>query len=87
MLAAIERIVKGECVTAGSPREPEFEYYDQFPLTSNDAGVTDKVTAAFTEHFGAGAVHPGHAADRVGGLQPHPGRLRRALHVLAPGRA
>lgn len=57
VLAAIERIVRGECVTAGSPQEPEFEYYDQFPLTSNDAPVTDKVTAAFTAHFGADAVH------------------------------
>ena len=57
MLAAVERIVKGECATAGSPREPEFEYYDQFPLTSNDAAVTEQVTAAFTAHFGADAVH------------------------------
>lgn len=56
VLAAIERIVRGECVTAGSPQEPEFEYYDQFPLTSNDAAVTDKVTAAFTQHFDAGTV-------------------------------
>jgi amidohydrolase len=57
VLAAIERIVRGECVTAGSPREPEFEYYDQFPLTSNDAGVTEHVRAAFTAHFGADSVH------------------------------
>jgi amidohydrolase len=56
VLAAIERIVKGECATAGSPRDPEFEYYDQFPLTSNDAAVTTKITAAFTTHFGAAAV-------------------------------
>jgi hippurate hydrolase len=57
VLASIERIVKGECITAGSPREPEFEYYDQFPLTSNDAGVTEQVRAAFTAHFGADSVH------------------------------
>lgn len=56
VLAAVERIVRGECVTAGSPREPEFEYYDQFPLTSNDAGVTEQVTAAFTAHFGSDVV-------------------------------
>jgi hippurate hydrolase len=56
VLAAIERIVRGECVTAGSPQEPEFEFYDQFPLTSNDAAVTEKVTAAFNRHFDAGAV-------------------------------
>ncbi|MCX6500695.1 MAG: amidohydrolase [Arthrobacter sp.] len=58
VLAAIERIVKGECITAGSPQEPEFEYYDQFPLTSNDEAVTDHVTSAFRAHFGADAVHP-----------------------------
>ncbi|MET3919325.1 amidohydrolase [Arthrobacter sp. UYEF20] len=57
VIASIERIVKGECSAAGSPREPEFEYYDQFPLTSNDAAVTEQVTAAFSAHFGADSVH------------------------------
>lgn len=57
VLAAIERIVKGECTTAGSPLDPEFEYYDQFPLTNNDAAVTARVRAAFTARFGADAVH------------------------------
>lgn len=57
VLAAIERIVNGECATAGSPREPEFEYYDQFPLTTNDAAVTEQVRTAFSAHFGPDAVH------------------------------
>lgn len=57
VLAAVERIVNGECAAAGSPREPDFEYYDQFPLTSNDAAVTERVRAAFSAHFGADAVH------------------------------
>ncbi|MGB7964237.1 MAG: amidohydrolase [Propionicimonas sp.] len=57
VVAAIERIVRAECVAAGSPQEPTFEYYDQYPLTSNDAGVTDVVTAAFNRHFGAARVH------------------------------
>ena len=48
MLAAIERIVRGECATAGSPQEPDFEFYDQFPLTRNDEAVTAQVTDAFT---------------------------------------
>ena len=56
IMASIERIVRGECAAAGSPRDPEFEYYDQFPLTSNDAETTQKVTAAFTEHFGGDRV-------------------------------
>jgi hippurate hydrolase len=57
VLAAIERIVRGECSAAGAPREPDFEYYNQFPLTSNDAAVTARVRAAFTDHFGPDAVH------------------------------
>ena len=56
VLASIERIVAGECAAAGSPRPPDFEPYDQFPLTSNDQAVTDQVTAAFIDHFGAGVV-------------------------------
>lgn len=56
IMASIERIVRGECAAAGSPKEPEFEYYDQFPLTSNDATVNESVTAAFVGHFGAERV-------------------------------
>lgn len=56
VLAAIERIVRGECATVGSPRKPEFEYYDRFPLTSNNQAVTAKVIAAFAAHYGADSV-------------------------------
>ena len=56
VLSAIERIVRGECAAAGSPQDPDFEYYDQFPLTSNDEAVTERVTRAFTRHFGVDAV-------------------------------
>ncbi|MCD6639901.1 MAG: amidohydrolase [Nocardioides sp.] len=56
MLEAIERIVRGECAAAGSPQEPTFEYYDQFPMTDNDADVDARVRAAFVEHFGADRV-------------------------------
>lgn len=61
LLAAIERIVTAECEASGSPREPEIEVFDRYPLTDNDAAVTEKVTAAFVEHFGA---------DRVKELDP-----------------
>ncbi|WP_166872671.1 amidohydrolase [Salinibacterium sp. ZJ450] len=56
MVASIERIVRGECAAAGSPQDPDFEFYDQYPLTTNDAATNERVTAAFTEHFGADAV-------------------------------
>ncbi len=41
-----------ECQASDSPREPEFELYDSFPLTVNDAEVTARVEAAFGEYFG-----------------------------------
>ncbi|WP_026820393.1 amidohydrolase [Arthrobacter castelli] len=57
VIASIKRIVQGECAAAGSPREPDFEFYDQFPLTSNDADATERVTAALAEHFGPEQVY------------------------------
>jgi len=53
MIESIERIVRFECEASGSPRPPEFEYYDQYPLTTNDASVTERVTSAFRDYFGA----------------------------------
>jgi hippurate hydrolase len=52
LIKAIERVVRGECLASGSPKDPEFELYDQYPLTSNDPDVTARVTAAFTGYFG-----------------------------------
>jgi amidohydrolase len=62
IIDAIERIVRGECAAAGSPQEPTFEYYDQFPLTSNDEGVNATVTEALTAHFGEDAVRQANPA-------------------------
>ena len=56
MIDAVERIVRAECEASGSPKPPEFEYYDQYPLTDNDTEVTEKITKAFREHFGDEAV-------------------------------
>ncbi|WP_169253666.1 amidohydrolase [Brevibacterium sp. 'Marine'] len=56
VIASIERIVRGECEAAGTPKEPTFEYFDQFPLTDNSEAVNDTVTEALTEYFGAEAV-------------------------------
>ncbi|GAA3117249.1 hippurate hydrolase [Kribbella aluminosa] len=57
VLGAIERIVRAECKASGSPRDPEFELFDRYPLTDNDAGITDRVTAAFADFFGDRAGH------------------------------
>lgn len=56
ILAAIRRIVIAECAASNSPREPDFEMFDQAPLTINDTDVTAKVTETFTELLGEGRV-------------------------------
>lgn len=52
ILNAVKRIVTGECVAAGSPKDPEFELYDHYPLTENDPGATEKVSSALRKYFG-----------------------------------
>ncbi|WP_024793073.1 amidohydrolase [Tomitella biformata] len=52
MISAIRRIVAAECQASGSPRDPEFEFFDRFPLTDNDDATTTRVHEAFTTHFG-----------------------------------
>jgi amidohydrolase len=49
---AIQRIVRAECQASGSPKDPEFETTLTFPVTVNDAAVTDRVAKAFAAHFG-----------------------------------
>jgi amidohydrolase len=56
LIDAIERVVRGECAASGSPSEPEFDMYDEYPLTSNDPEVTATLAAAFAAHFGDRAV-------------------------------
>jgi hippurate hydrolase len=57
ILGSIQRIVTAECDASGSPQPPEFELFDRFPVTDNDASVTRRVTDAFVEHFGDRAGH------------------------------
>src|SRR3954447_3301455 len=52
VLDAIRRIVTAECQASRSPRDPELELYDRFPATINDAATTERVRAAFVDHFG-----------------------------------
>lgn len=53
---AIERIVRAECQAARSPKEPEFEYYDSYPLTSNGEEPFSQVRGVFDEYFGENSV-------------------------------
>ncbi|OAQ62035.1 hippurate hydrolase [Pochonia chlamydosporia 170] len=52
VLDGIKRIVKAECEAGRCPKEPRFEKLNAFPLTSNDATVTEKVGQSFAAHFG-----------------------------------
>ena len=52
VLDAIHRIVRAECAASNCPEEPEFELFDRFPLTDNDAAATDRVASAFADSFG-----------------------------------
>lgn len=52
VLAAIRRIVTAECDASDCLEAPEFELFDQFPPTTNDAATTAKVNAAFADFFG-----------------------------------
>lgn len=54
--SAIERIVRGECNLARCPKEPEFTYYDHYPLTNNDEASVYRVREAFDEYFGENSV-------------------------------
>lgn len=51
IIDSIARMMPGKCQAAGSPQEPDFEFYDQFPLTGNDTVADDRVTKAFEAHF------------------------------------
>ena len=52
ILEAIRRIVIAECEASGTPKPPDFELFDRFPLTENDREATEKVAGAFGDHFG-----------------------------------
>ena len=51
VLDAIKRIVDAECQASGCPEPADFELFDRFPLTNNDADITAKVAAAFASYF------------------------------------
>ena len=55
ILEAIRRIVTAECEASGSPKPPDFELFDRFPLTDNQPEATRKVADAFRAHFGTDA--------------------------------
>ena len=59
VLDAVRRIVTAECQASGCPADPEFELFDRFPLTDNDAATTRRVAGAFSKFFGERATDLG----------------------------
>lgn len=57
VLEAIERIIRAECEASNSPKPPEFDYFERYPLTDNDETTNEFVTEAFCRHFGTDRVH------------------------------
>jgi amidohydrolase len=61
ILAAIERIVRGEAAASGANKEPEVKVTHNAPLLTNDVAAAETTVADFTRLFGA---------DRVVRMQP-----------------
>ncbi|MFF9282454.1 amidohydrolase [Streptomyces griseosporeus] len=56
ILAAVRRIVEGECAAAGCPRPPEVTTGSRFPATVNDARLAGETAAAHRAVFGEHTV-------------------------------
>lgn len=51
ILSSIHRIVEGECLASGSPKQPVIRPTRRFPPTDNDKDVTEKLSLSFKTHF------------------------------------
>ena len=51
VLAAIERIVNAEAAASDAPKPPEITRLDRYALVMNDADASQRIAAAFREHF------------------------------------
>lgn len=82
MIDSIERMVKAECEASRSPRAPEFEYFDQYPLTENNAEVTKRITSTFQSHFGSETVFDLGRQTASEDFSDNPERPRNSLYLL-----
>ncbi|XCB31035.1 amidohydrolase [Arcanobacterium hippocoleae] len=53
LISAIKRIVTAECAASHSPKAPEIEVYDEYPLTYNDPELNQQLTAHLRSVLGA----------------------------------
>src|SRR5205807_870350 len=51
VLTAINRIVNAEAAASGAPKPPEITPLDRYALVVNDADASQRIAAAFREHF------------------------------------
>ncbi|GMU01160.1 amidohydrolase [Corallococcus caeni] len=59
VLAAIERIAKGEAAASGAPKPPQVEVLERTPVNRNDPELLGRVRDAHAEWFGRDALVPG----------------------------
>lgn len=52
VLAAVDRIARGEAISAGATRDPEITATSSTPVVFNDADATERVGRALVAHFG-----------------------------------
>jgi metal-dependent amidase/aminoacylase/carboxypeptidase family protein len=62
VLAAVDRIIRGEATTAGAPRPPLIETMYAFEALNNDATATERVADALVDRFGVQRVRVAPAA-------------------------
>lgn len=55
VLASVERIVRAESQASGAEREPDITRTLSFPVTVNDAAVTEKLGTTFARMFDGGS--------------------------------
>ena len=56
--AAVERVVRGEALAGGAPKEPEITWHASAPVLVSDPDATRAVIADLTGHFGAQRLLP-----------------------------
>ena len=56
LLAAIERVAKGEAMASGAPREPEVRLVESTHATYNDPDVSRRLVGALTKNLGGRSV-------------------------------
>ena len=77
VLGAVTRIIEKECEASGCEKKPLIEETTRFPLTSNDAETTNKLSKNFGEIFGENFISdlaPNNASEDVSNLATSVGK-------------